>query len=129
MATCPGCGRETEASANFCSNCGEFLRKPADPALEGMMQDARRALSRNPDDAEAHHNLALAYKLIGAEELALREFRIVATLQPDFADAHYEAAAILARTGRNEEAKAMLERALAADPEHAQAKRLRERLS
>ena len=129
MPTCPSCGREAEPGANFCSNCGEPLWKPAEPAMEGMIRDARRALSSNPDDAGAHYNLALAYKLTGADPLALREFQIVATLQPDFADAHYEAAALLAKQGRREEARVALGRALEAEPGHAEARRLLERLS
>ncbi len=128
MATCPSCNREVEASANFCSHCGEPLRKAKDPAMEAMMADARRALGSNPDDVHAHYNLALAYKLTGMEVQALREFQIVATLQPDFADAHYEVAALLAGEGRKEDAVTALQRALEAEPGHAQAKQLLQRL-
>ncbi len=92
------------------------------------MEDARRKLVTNPDDAGAHYNLALDYKLTGADRPALREFQIVATLQPDFADAHYEVAALLAKQGHTEAAVTALEQALAAEPDHSQAKRLLARL-
>ena len=61
MPTCRSCGHEAEAKANFCANCGEPLWAAPDPAMEGMIRDARRTLSSNPDDAGAHYNLALAY--------------------------------------------------------------------
>jgi tetratricopeptide (TPR) repeat protein len=97
--------------------------------MEAMIEDARRALRRNPADADAHYNLALAYRMTGPEELALKEFAVVAELQPDFADPHYEIAALHAKAGRTEEALAALRRALQVDPEHREAKRLLEQLS
>jgi tetratricopeptide (TPR) repeat protein len=94
-----------------------------------MIQDARRAVDSNPDDAAARHNLALAYKLGGMEELALHEFARVTELQPDFGDAYYEMALIQVRSGQREQALATLRRALAAEPGHSRAQRLLERLS
>jgi len=126
MRTCPNCERVAEDSANFCPNCGASLRAPA---MEAMIDDARRALRKNPADAEAHYNLALAYRMTGPEELALKEFAVVAELQPDFADPHYEIAALHAKAGRLEEAMAAAQRALALDPAHREAKRLLEKLT
>lgn len=126
MQNCTNCGREVEESANFCSNCGASQRAPA---MEGMIEDARRTLKKNPADADAHYNLALAYKMTGPEELALKEFAVVAELQPDFADPHYEIAALHARAGRREEAVAAAQRALEVEPEHRQARQLLEKLA
>lgn len=126
MRICSNCERAVEDHANFCWNCGASLRAPA---MEAMIEDARRALRRNPADADAHYNLALAYRMTGPEELALKEFAVVAELQPDFADPHYEIAALHAKAGRTEEALAALRRALQVDPEHREAKRLLEQLS
>jgi tetratricopeptide (TPR) repeat protein len=126
MRTCPTCERTVEDRANFCPNCGASLRAPA---LEGMIEDARRALKKNPADADAHYNLALAYRMAGPEEMALKEFAVVAELQPDFADPHYEIAALHARAGRIEAAVAALRRALELEPAHLQAKRLLEKLT
>jgi tetratricopeptide (TPR) repeat protein len=126
MRTCANCERTVEEGANFCPNCGASLRAPA---MEAMIDDARRALKKNPADADAHYNLALAYKMTGPEELALQEFAVVAELQPDFADPHYEMAVLHAKAGRTEAAVAALRRALELEPTHLQAKRLLERLS
>jgi len=111
--------------ANFCAACGAALRSPA---IAAMIEDARRAISRQPDDASARYNLALAYKLAGTDELALAELVRVVELAPDFADAHYEIALLKAKSGRMGEAEEALSRALELDPEHAGARRLRERL-
>jgi len=126
MRTCANCERGVEASANFCPNCGASQRAPA---MEAMIEDARRALRKNPADADAHYNLALAYKLTGPEELALKEFAVVAELQPDFADPHYEIAALHAKAGRVTEATAAAERALRIEPGHRQAAKLLESLA
>ncbi len=126
MRTCPNCEREVAEGANFCANCGASLRTPA---MEAMIDDARRALKKNPGDADAHYNLALAYKMTGPEELALREFLAVAELQPDFADAHLEAAALHVRLGQTDEAIAAARRALAAEPQNRAAQRLLDRLT
>jgi tetratricopeptide (TPR) repeat protein len=125
MPTCPTCGRDLEAGANFCSACGTSLLPPA---LEQMIADSRRALNANPDDAAARHNLALAYKLGGLDDLALEEFQRVAALQSDFSDVHYEIALLHAKSGRRDEAVTALQRVLAIDPDHTQARRLIERL-
>jgi tetratricopeptide (TPR) repeat protein len=126
MRTCANCERVVEEGANFCANCGASLRAPA---MEAMIEDARRALRQNPADADAHYNLALAYRMTGPEELALREFAVVAELQPDFADPHYEIAALHARAGRREQAVAAVQRALQVEPGHRQAKKLLEKLA
>lgn len=126
MRICATCERAVDAAANFCPNCGSSLRAPA---MEAIIEDARRALRRNPADADAHYNLALAYRMTGPEELAVKEFAAVAELQPDFADPHYEIAAIHAKAGRIEVAMIALRRALDLDPNHLQAKRLLEKLT
>lgn len=125
MPSCANCGREMQAEANFCSVCGA---SQLSPAIDSMIGDARRALTSDPNDADARHNLALAYKHGGMDELALQEFARVAELQPDFGDAHYEIGLLQAKAGRTEEAILALGRALEVDPAHARAKRLLERL-
>lgn len=125
MPTCANCGREVQAEANTCAVCGASQRSSA---IDSMIEDARRALTMDPDDADARNNLALAYKLGGRDELALQEFARVAEQQPDFSDAHYEIGLLQAKAGRTEEAICALGRALEVDPDHARAQRLLERL-
>jgi len=93
-----------------------------------MVEDARQALSSNPNDASARYNLAIAYKLGGMDDLALQELSRVAELQPDFVDVHYELGALHAKSGRTEEAIGALSRAVELEPGHARAERLLQRL-
>jgi Flp pilus assembly protein TadD len=125
MARCPTCGREVPGDANFCPACGASLLSPA---IQSMIEDARRALKTREGDTSARYNLALAYKLGGADDLALQEFQRVAQEQPDFADVHYEIGLLHAKKGRNEQAVAALRRALEVEPDHARARRLIEQL-
>lgn len=125
MAECPSCGAEAPADTNFCGRCGASLRSQA---IDQMIQDARRAVDSDPNDTSSRHNLALAYKLGGMDDLALREFTRVAELQPDFGDVHYEIALLQAKSGRTEDAVAALRRALEAEPDHARAQRMLEKL-
>ena len=125
MANCSECKGELPANASFCPKCGASVQSGA---VGAMIQDARQALSANPDDAAARYNLAIAHKLGGADQLALEELQRVTDLQPDFADAHYQKGILHAKAGRSGEARTALSRALELDPDHAQAKRLLERL-
>jgi tetratricopeptide (TPR) repeat protein len=111
--------------ARFCSYCGASFRYPS---LQRIIEDARATLDANPDDAAARHNLALAYKLGGMDDLALREFARVVELQPDFGDAHFEIALLRAKRGDTEEAIAALDRVLKLEPDHERARRLLSRL-
>jgi len=129
VSECPSCRVVVEESANFCPRCGASLRLQAkDRAIDRMIQDARRAVDDDPRDASARHNLALAYKLGGLEELALEEFARVTELEPAFGDAYYEMAIIQARSGRRDEAVVTLRRALEVEPDHRRAQQLLERL-
>jgi len=93
-----------------------------------MIQDAQRALAKNPDDASARYNLAIAYKLGGMDDLAIEQLRRVAELHPDFADVHYELGVLHAKRGRKAEAIAALTRARELDPEDDRAIKLLARL-
>lgn len=126
MAECRNCGHRIEEDANFCPRCGASLRSAA---IDAMVHDARRAVDRDPSDTSARHNLALAYKLGGLDDLALQEFLRVTELQPDFGDAHYEIGLLHAKAGRAEEAVAALRCALEAEPDHSRARELLERLN
>jgi len=126
VTECPNCGRQADEGANFCSYCGASLRSLA---IDRMIQEARRAVDQNPNDASARFNLALACKLGGLDELALEELGRVADLQPDFGDAHYQMALLHVKAGRLEQAIASLRRALEVEPDHTRAQQLLVRLS
>ncbi|MDH4179889.1 MAG: tetratricopeptide repeat protein [Armatimonadota bacterium] len=125
MAKCPSCGRELSDDANFCDKCGASL---GSSAISQIIDDAKKAISANPNDASARYNLAIAYKLGGMEDLALEELSRVAELQPDFVDVHYELGVLHAKSGRTEQAIGALSRAVELGPGHARAERLLRRL-
>lgn len=125
MAKCPNCAREVQEGMNFCGHCGATLRSGA---VEAMIEDARQALSQDPDDASARYNLAIAYKLGGMEDLALEELGRVADIQPDFVDVHYEMAVLRAKLNQREQAIAAAKKALDLEPGHDRARRLLARL-
>ena len=125
MERCPTCGQAVSGEQNFCSACGAGLRSPA---IDQMIEDARKALRSHPDDTAARYNLALAYKPGGADALALEELSRVAEEQPGFADVHYEMALLYAKRERTGEAVAALKRVLAIEPDHSRAARLLARL-
>jgi tetratricopeptide (TPR) repeat protein len=79
--------------------------------------EALRALEIDPDLGEAYVSLALVkmefeWDWVGAE----RDYRRAIELNPGYATAHQYYAEFLARMGRNEEALASIDRALALDP-------------
>jgi tetratricopeptide (TPR) repeat protein len=130
MAACANCGREVADDMNFCPYCGQLVKREAqqDTAMARMIEDARRAVDKDPKDAFARYNLALGYKMTGLKELALQELRRVAEQEPEFADAFYEIAALQAEQGRTDIAIPSLRRALQLDPEHMRARRLLARI-
>jgi len=52
----------------------------------------RTAISYEPDLAQAHWGLGLAYRQLGFHEESIVSFREVIRLRPDFADARYNLA-------------------------------------
>lgn len=129
MPKCANCGREVAGDFSFCPHCGQLLKQTTqDSAMARMIEDARRAVDKNPKDAFARYNLALGYKMTGLKELALQELLRVAEQEPEFADAFYEIAVIQAEEGRTDRALPSLRRALQLDPEHAKARRLLARI-
>ncbi len=57
------------------------------------------SLSIKPDQAEAHHNLALTFKLQGNLVQAERHFRDAVVLMPDMSESHVELGGLLAGRG------------------------------
>jgi tetratricopeptide (TPR) repeat protein len=95
-------------------NAGQY-----DNALKEYTAAARFA----PDLPEAHNGLGAAYAAKGDAEGALREFEISLRLRPD-ADVFYNVATMHVQAGRTAEARTALQRALALNPQHADARRL-----
>ncbi|HTR66047.1 MAG TPA: tetratricopeptide repeat protein [Terriglobales bacterium] len=69
-------------------------------------------LSQNPNDAFARYGLAMEYSQAGELEPALQEFGKLISAHPDYTAGYFMAAQALARAGRNDEARAMLEKGI-----------------
>ena len=124
---CTHCNAENVQGARFCSQCGRSLAPPGQPsilAIDRMIEDYLRQVDKNPSDAMAHYNLALAYRLKGMDDLAEMTFKKVRELSPDFADVHYQLALLFRQHGRIDEAKAAAAKALELEASHEGARRL-----
>jgi tetratricopeptide (TPR) repeat protein len=71
-------------------------------------------LQHNPGDAFGRYGLAMEYSKAGQGEQALAEFNKLLELHPDYTNGYFMAAQVLERSGRNAEAKQMLENGIAA---------------
>jgi len=71
-------------------------------------------LAQNPSDTFARYGLAMEYSKSGQVEDALREFGALLSANPDYTAGYFMAAQLLAREGREEEARKMLRDGIAA---------------
>ncbi len=71
-------------------------------------------LALNPKDSLARYGLAMEYSNSGQVEDALREFGALLAANHDYAAGYFMAAQMLAREGREEEARNMLREGIAA---------------
>jgi tetratricopeptide (TPR) repeat protein len=90
-------------SADTLLELSEVLR------IQGEFDEARRlvesGLERHPDSAELHHAFGLCLMHERSDEAAEREFREALRLSPDLRVAHEHLARLLARAGREDEAR------------------------
>ena len=74
----------------------------------------KEILGQNPNDAFARYGLAMEYSKSGQVEEALNEFKALLTANPDYTAGYFMAAQMLAREGREEEARKLLRDGIAA---------------
>jgi tetratricopeptide (TPR) repeat protein len=87
-----------------------------DSFLNEAREQARRALSIDPNSAEAHTSLGFAYHLRGQLVDAQREYRLAIQLNTQEWLAHRLLGAVLAREGNYKAASPLLQRAVAIKP-------------
>jgi tetratricopeptide (TPR) repeat protein len=122
---CRSCDAEVPADSAFCPKCGARQQVGAQfETIDRLIEEYRRRLDDQPDDAGARFNLALAYKHKGLDDLALVELERLREQTADFADLEYELAALYAHGGQADKARKAAERALVIDPAHGGARRL-----
>lgn len=68
----------------------------------------KEILAQNPRDTLARYGLAMEYSNSGQVEDALSEFGSLLATNPDYAAGYFMAAQMLAREGREDEARKML---------------------
>ncbi len=78
-------------------------------------------LGINPDNAEAHNNLGLAYMRLSRRAEAAEAFRRAIRINPDHADAHYNMGFAYRKLGRYNEARAVYKKAIRINPGYAEA--------
>jgi len=77
----------------------------------------KKAISLNPEYANAYYNLAVLFIGLGNLEKAELELKKAIKLKPDFAIAHYNLGFILKDQGRLKEAESYTKKALEVDPQ------------
>src|SRR5207248_11264390 len=90
------------------SNQGE---QPVSSRLEMLKQ----FVSANPNDSFARYGLAMEHANAGDAETALAEFKRLIEMNPDYTAAYQMAGQTLLKSGRESEARTMLEAGIKAD--------------
>ena len=60
----------------------------------GAIEDAREEVRRNPDDAEAHYNLGIAYGESSKWKEEIEAYKQAIKINPDFANAYFGLGAV-----------------------------------
>jgi tetratricopeptide (TPR) repeat protein len=72
----------------------------------------KEILEANPNDTFARYALGMEYSGAGETDAALAEFQCLLAAHPDYTNAYFMSAQALARAGRSDEAKAMLQQGI-----------------
>lgn len=76
---------------------------------DSRLEMLKQFVSANPNDPFARYGLAMEYANAGQTETALTEFKRLIEINPDYTAAYQMAGQTLLKSGRAEEARAMLE--------------------
>jgi Flp pilus assembly protein TadD len=106
--------RQTDADARMLTNRGQALLELG--RTEEAVAVLERALASNPDLAEPHDLLGLAWVRRGDDRRAESEFRLALVAQPDLATAHANLGSLMARRRDLAQARYHFTRALEIDP-------------
>ena len=84
-------------------------------AFEKAVEAYKKLLKANPDDDNAHYNLARTYNKLNKDEEAEKEFRQAVKLKPDDSEYQTELGSILIKLAQYREAIAPLKKAIVLD--------------
>src|SRR5690348_10973798 len=74
----------------------------------------KEILAENPNDAFARYGLAMEYANAGNSSAALKEYEAIVAANPEYVPAYQMAGQLLMNQGRDEDARAWLEKGIAA---------------
>jgi cytochrome c-type biogenesis protein CcmH/NrfG len=118
-------GASAAGSAGSSAPASQAGHKSPTPQQLAAVAAAEAQVKKNPEDVSAHLTLAEAYAAAGASQLAAVEYLAVTRLDPANAEANTKLASLAFDVGRAQQAKAMVDRALAANPRYPEALYLR----
>src|SRR5262249_38838429 len=115
-------GAAASASPNGgLSNGADTSGQQATPEQVAAIDAAAQRVKQNPKDVNAHLALAEAYAAGGANQLAAVEWLAVTTLDPVNPEANTALAQLAYAVGQVDQAKTLLDTALAAHPNYPEA--------
>jgi tetratricopeptide (TPR) repeat protein len=85
------------------------------------IDDLKKEIGKDPNNADLHFRLAIAYGLLNNQDAALEEFNKAAEIKPDFALAHLNLGNVYSLKNMPEDAKKEYEKAIELDPKAADA--------
>ena len=83
-------------------------------AGKSRRQRLEEMLAQDPDDAFLRYGLAMEHAAAGDDEAAAKEFAALMRGAPDYVPAYLQAGQVLARLGRDDEARAVYRAGVAA---------------
>jgi hypothetical protein len=86
-----------------------------------LIDSAALDVKAHPQDVDKHLTLAHAYAAGGATQLAAVEYLAIVQLDPDNAEANTQLALLAFEVGQPRQAKTMLDKAIAANPDYPEA--------
>ena len=118
-----GPGTQSIAAFSAFQSAESLMKQPNDAGLHAAIEKYKQATELDPNYANAHAKLALAYNRLGviqhdpgAFDLALGNCKLALTLNPDLVDGHLAMASVLEQTGKEQAALEEINKALALDP-------------
>ena len=106
-------------------NCYGEIRKTTRPITE---QSLKETIAQNPDDTQAHWQLAFLYMKAGYLGMAADEFREVVRINPRITEAHYQLGVYYESINKPQEAIKEYEKTLEIEPNYSKKGKVQEAL-
>ena len=87
----------------------------------GELEEKQERVRQNPDDAEAHFNLGIAYYMLGKYQDAITSYKEAIRIKPDYARWHIDLGHSYVGIGKYQDAIASYKEAIRIDPDYGKA--------